>query len=270
MKISLKKLNILDEGLTVKKTYDFEAKVRAADKVGDKITVGLGNATVYVITGDTKTPVMKGHHDGEIWGLDIDGDTVVTSCDDNKLMTWSIAKHKNIGTFTLNEKAGEKIKYGASSITNLPDNQCSRAVSVCPTLKHIAVATNNGELHIHSLEDPSKILDIRADATRWIEKIAYSPDGKWLAFGTHENKVIVYETDPSGKYTPKGHLAGNSSYIMALDWTDDSTFIRTNSGAYEYLFYKIPDMKQDPSKYKVFIKYRWRYYNQGHALCHSI
>jgi WD40 repeat protein len=243
-----RKLNILDLELKVKKTYDFDGKVRAADKVGDKVVVGLSNATILVITGDTKTPVMKGHHDGEIWGLDICDDTVYTSCDDNKLMTWSISNKKNLGTYTLNEKAGEKIKYGASSITNLPDNQCSRAVAYCPALKHIAVATNNGELHVHSAEDPSKILCVKKDTERWIEKIAYSPDGKWLAFGTHENSVIIYETNASGQYTVKGKCTGMSSYIMALDWTDDSAFIRTNSGAYEYLFYKIPDCKQDPSK----------------------
>ena len=243
-----RKLVILDEDLKVIKTYDFDSKVRAADKFGDKIAVGLSDATILVITGETKTPVMKGHHDGELWGLDISDDTIVTTGDDNKLMSWSISNRKNLGTYKLNEKAGEKIKYGASSITNLPDNQCSRAVAYCPSLKHIAVATNNGELHIHSADDPSKILDIRADATRWIEKIAYSPDGQWLAFGTHENKVIVYQTDKSGKYTVKGTVGGMSSYVMALDWTDDSTFFRTNSGAYEYLFYKVPEMKQDPSK----------------------
>lgn len=242
-----KKLNILDLSLAIKKTYDFESKIKAADKVGDKIAVGLGNATIYVISGETKTPVMKGHHEGEIWGLDINDDTIYTSCDDNKLMSWSISQRKNLGTYTINEKAGEKIKYGASSITNLPDNQCSRAVAYCPSLKHLAVATNNGELHIHSAEDPSKLLSVRADCKRWIEKIAYSPDGKWLAFGTHENEVIIYETNPSGEYSIKGKCKGMSSYIMALDWTDDSTFIRTNSGAYEYLFYKIPDCKQDPS-----------------------
>lgn len=242
-----RKLIILGEDLVVQKSMEFEASIKAADMVGDKLVVGLKNATIHVIAGGSKQTVMKGHHDGETWGLDVIGDDIVTSGDDNKVMIWNIPSHKNKSVITINDKPGEKIKYGASSITDLPDNQCSRSVAYCQSLKQIAVACNNGEIHIHSIDNPDKLLNIKKDATRWIERMVYSPDGKYLAVGTHDDKVYIYETSLGGDYSFIGKLAGNSSYIMALDWTDDSTYIRTNSGAYEYLFYKIPEMTQDPS-----------------------
>jgi len=46
----------------------------------------------------------------------------------------------------------------------------------------------------------------------------------------------VYEIDDNGagaKYVLKGH----TSYIMALDWSADSSYIRSNCGAYELLFF---------------------------------
>jgi WD40 repeat protein len=239
-----KKLNILGTDLSVQSTIEFACSIKGCDMMGDKMVVGLKDATIIVVSGSDKKTVMKGHHDGEIWGLDVMGDNIVTSCDDNKVMLWNIPSHTNKSVFTINEKAGEKIKYGASSITHMPDNQCSRAVAVCPSLKQLAVACNNGEIHIHSSENPDQMLDMKKDATRWIERMIYSPNGKYLGVGTHDDKVYIYETAANGKYTLKGTCKGNSSYIMALDWTDDSQFIRCNSGAYEYLFYKIPECSQ--------------------------
>lgn len=243
-----KKVNILNEDLAVQSTLEFESNIKGIDVQGGKTAVGLKNATIMIVTGDKKEPVMRGHHDGEVWGLETMGDDIVTTCDDNKIMLWNVPSHKNKGIFIINDKAGEKIKYGASSITNLPDNQCARSVCYCPQLKHFAVGVNNGELHIHSSESPDKLLDMKKDATRWIERMIYSPDGKLLAVGTHDDKVYIYETNASGKYTLKGKCTGNSSYIMALDFTDDSKYIRCNSGAYEYLYYKVPECTQEASK----------------------
>jgi WD40 repeat protein len=240
-----KKVNILSDDLSVQSTQEFEAGIKAADMLGDKMCVGLKTATIYVVSGSDKQSVMKGHHDGEIWGLDVMGEDIVTSCDDNKVMIWNVPTHKHKAQITINEKAGERIKYGAASITHLPDNQCARSVAYCPTLKHVAVAANNGELHVHDAEHPENLLYSTQDSKRWIERMVYSPNGKYLAIGDHEQQVHVYATSADGKYKFIGKCVGNSSYIMALDWTDDSTMIRTNSGAYEYLFYKIPDCKQD-------------------------
>ena len=83
-----------------------------------------------------------------------------------------------------------------------------------------------------------------ADSSEWIEVMAFSPDQKLLAVGSHDNAIYIYET---GGWTLKGKCTGHSSFIMALDWAKDGSYIRSNCGAYELLFWTTEDCKQDPN-----------------------
>ena len=188
---------------------------------------------------------MKSHHDGEIWGLEtLENGDIITSCDDNKVMVWDTKNKKNKGVYIINAKAGPKIKYGASSMTAYPDNQCSRAVCYNPKTNEVAVATNAGEVQIRSLDELGSVKKSLASAQRWIEFMAYSPNGDYLAVGTHSNTIVVYNTS---NYSTKGTLTAQKSSIRSLDWSKDSTYLRSNSEAYELLFFNIDSMKQDPS-----------------------
>lgn len=66
---------------------------------------------------------MQGHSDGEVWGLDIDGDfNVVTSADDNKVLVYSLEERKCIAKGVVDENAGPPRKRGASTLSNYPPN----------------------------------------------------------------------------------------------------------------------------------------------------
>ena len=65
-----------------------------------------------------------------------------------------------------------------------------------------------------------------------------------VAIGSHDNNVYVYYT---WDWTLKCTLKGHSSFIIALDWSSDNTYIRTNCGAYELLFWTISNCEQDKS-----------------------
>ena len=70
--------------------------------------------------------------------------------------------------------------------------------------------------------------------------MAFSPDGQYLAVGSHDNMIRVYST---ADWSLTGNCRGHSSYIMALDWCKESKYLRTNCGAYELLFWTVPDCK---------------------------
>lgn len=76
----------------------------------------------------------------------------------------------------------------------------------------------------------------------WIEVIESSPDGRYLAIGSHDNNIYIYEGT-----TRRFILKGHNSFIVALDWSQDGSYIRSNCGAHEILYWTISEegAKQD-------------------------
>lgn len=66
-----------------------------------------------------------------------------------------------------------------------------------------------------------------------------------MAVGSHDNHVYVYAIDDDGKYTMYKDFNKHSSYVQALDWAADSSYIRSASGDYEKLYFNIADKVHD-------------------------
>lgn len=75
------------------------------------------------------------------------------------------------------------------------------------------------------------------DPDEWAEVIKYSPDESMLAVGSHDNNIYIY--DVSKDYTLKTKCVGHTSFITCLDWTADSTYIRSNCGSYDLLYFNL-------------------------------
>ena len=75
-----------------------------------------------------------------------------------------------------------------------------------------------------------------------IHELKFSPDGHYLAVGSNDNFVDIYQVVSSGSSELKqvGQCSGSSSFITHLDWSIDSKYLQTNSGASERLFYQMP------------------------------
>jgi WD40 repeat protein len=79
-----------------------------------------------------------------------------------------------------------------------------------------------------------KLLTEFHDAKQWISDLKFSPDGKSLAVGAHDNGIYLYTVGQQFKRRAK--FAKHNSYITHLDFTADSQRVRSNCGAYELLF----------------------------------
>ena len=218
--------------------------VRAIDVMNGQMLVGQRDGTITLASGDDRKNIMMSHSDGEVWGLHQKADgAVVTSGDDNKVMVWDPESRTHKKTIKVSDRKNKSKRGGASTLSKLPDSQCSRCVTANDT--YCAIAGNDGAVSIRSLSDPDTELHLLQDSTEWIEVMAFSPDNKWLAVGSHDNKVYIYDVE--GSFSLKNKCSGHSSYIMAMDWCTQSHYLRTNCGAYELLFFTIPDCEQDTS-----------------------
>jgi WD40 repeat protein len=210
---------------------------------------------------------MTSHCDGEVWGLDvidIDGAgdlRVITSADDNRILAYKPLEHLALceGKVANPPKKKPKGGYkgGASSMSSQPAECQSRCVAFNVTLKHLAVAGNTGIVSIRevdwaevdarkkgALDNIKYKLFKEVKKAEWIECMAYSPDSKNLAVGSHDNMIYLVDTK---NYKKTVKLTGHSSFLTSIDFSVCGTYLRSNCGAYELLFFNIPNKKRDPS-----------------------
>lgn len=216
---------------------DMNCLVRAIDFNGSSLLIGTRDGSISVTAnGEVTGTIMNSHSDGEVWGLAHGHDgTIVTSGDDNKVMIWDVQNRKLDKVAKVTDRV-KKIRRGASTLSKYPDSQCSRCVATNGSL--MAVSGNDGQVSVRNISEPNEIVHEITEPKEWNEVMAFSPDGAYLAVGSHDNNIYVYSTSD---FALVGTCRGHNSYIMALDWCAHSKYIRSNCGAYELLFFTVPD-----------------------------
>lgn len=121
-----KALIVWDEKSQTEKTrYNLPAHARSIDHKDGKILVGTRDGQILTIDNGNSQVIINGHGTGETWGLDISADgLIVTTGDDNKIITFDPKTNKAISQGTINNTPGVKQKIGgASTLSLLPPNQ---------------------------------------------------------------------------------------------------------------------------------------------------
>lgn len=176
--------------------FDFGVLPRAIDVFnGEKFVVGLRSGSIIecnIASGEMST-IMESHNDGEVWGLDQDPAHVFTTGDDNQVKKWDPATRKCVDTAAVNQAQRKARRNRASTLGSHPDSQSSRAVAVNNHTGDVAVCANDGSITIRTLDDFNNIKHELTDSLEWIECAEYSPDGKYLAAGSHDTNIYVYD-----------------------------------------------------------------------------
>jgi microtubule-associated protein-like 6 len=143
------KINVIDtSSKQIESTQEYSF-VRAIDLKDGKMLVGQRDGTIVLSDGGNRTPIMSSHSDGEVWGLVQQADgTVVTSADDNKVMFWDPTSRRHLKTCKVSDRRTKAKRGGASTLSRLPDSQCSRALAV--NADWIVVAGNDGAVSVRA------------------------------------------------------------------------------------------------------------------------
>lgn len=90
-----------------------------------------------------------------------------------------------------------------------------------------------------------QLISMHTDGNEQIDCVKFSPDGRFLALGSRDNHIYIYQvSEEYRKYNRIGRCSGNSSFITNIDWTTDGTYIQSNSGDYEHLFWNATICRQ--------------------------
>ena len=108
-------------------------------------------------------------------------------------------------------------------------------MDVSPDESMIAAGFKNGTVRVYDyIQEQVKLKKVWKCCKEWVSDLKFSPNGKFLAIGSHDNAIYIY-TVPELK--PKFKMNKHSSYITHLDWAEDSLSLHSNCGAYELLFW---------------------------------
>uniref|UniRef100_A0A3Q2TVD2 EMAP like 3 n=1 Tax=Fundulus heteroclitus TaxID=8078 RepID=A0A3Q2TVD2_FUNHE len=208
-----------------------EREVEIPEKFGAVRTVAVVNDEELLV-GTTRNAILRGSfsngfvaivqgHLDEMWGLAThpSQDLFLSCSHDRQVCLWNTEEHNLDWCITLEE-------YGLCA-------------DFCPSGSVVSVGLSTGRWVVLDLET-KEVISESIDGNEQLSVMRYSPDGRFLAVGSHDNFIYIYSVTESGRrYSRFGRCNGHSSFITHLDWSKDGGYIVSNSGDYEILYWDI-------------------------------
>ncbi|KAA0711249.1 Echinoderm microtubule-associated protein-like 1 [Triplophysa tibetana] len=181
----------------------------------------IGTTKNYVLQGSLDgefIPITQGHID-ELWGLTVHPQKhqFLTCGHDKHVCLWDSDSHQPIWTKTMEDAA--------------------QSAGFHPTGATVAIGTLTGRWLVLDTETKD-LVTVHTDGNEQLSVMRFSPDGNFLAIGSHDNYIYIYAVGENGKkYSRVGKCSGHSSFITHLDWSVNSQYLVSNSGDYEILYW---------------------------------
>ncbi|NWX96503.1 EMAL1 protein, partial [Nothoprocta ornata] len=190
-----------------------------AEGKGDVVLIGTTRNFVLqgTLSGDF-FPITQGHTD-ELWGLAVHSSKpqFFTCGHDKHITLWDATSHRPIWNKIIDDPA--------------------QSSGFHPSAPVVAVGTLTGRWFVFDTETKD-LVTVHTDGNEQLSVMRYSPDGNFLAIGSHDNCIYIYGVSENGrKYTRIGKCSGHSSFITHLDWSVNSQYLVSNSGDYEILYW---------------------------------
>ncbi|GAB0201996.1 echinoderm microtubule-associated protein-like 3 [Grus japonensis] len=199
----------------------FGAVRTIAEGPGDELLVGTTrNALLRGTLAAGFTPIVQGHTD-EVWGLATHPSCCLflTCGHDRQLCLWDGQEHALAWSLALED-------------TGL-------CADFHPGGQVVAVGLLTGRWLVLDTTTQQPLAG-GSDGNEQLSVVRFSPDGSFLAIGSHDNFIYIYSVTEGGrKYTRFGRCVGHSSFITHLDWSKDGRFVMSNSGDYEILYWDV-------------------------------
>ncbi|XDA83546.1 hypothetical protein R6Z07F_013435 [Ovis aries] len=205
---------------------DFGPVRTVAEGRGDTLYVGTTRNSILQGSVHTGFSLLVQGHMEELWGLATHPSRAqFVTCGQDKLVhLWSVESHQPLWSRTIEDPA--------------------RSAGFHPSGSVLAIGTVTGRWLLLDTETHD-LVAIHTDGNEQISVVSFSPDGAYLAVGSHDNLVYVYTVDQGGRKVSRlGKCSGHSSFITHLDWAQDSSCFVTNSGDYEILYWDSSTCKQ--------------------------
>ncbi|XP_075782700.1 echinoderm microtubule-associated protein-like 1 isoform X3 [Pelodiscus sinensis] len=190
-----------------------------AEGKGDVVLIGTTRNFVLqgTLSGDF-FPITQGHTD-ELWGLAIHPSKpqFFTCGHDKHITLWDATSHRPIWNKIIEDPAQSSGFHPSGSV--------------------VAIGTLTGRWFVFDTETKD-LVTVHTDGNEQLSVMRYSPDGNFLAIGSHDNCIYIYGVNENGrKYSRIGKCSGHSSFITHLDWSVNSQYLVSNSGDYEILYW---------------------------------
>ncbi|XP_073494523.1 echinoderm microtubule-associated protein-like 1 isoform X5 [Phyllobates terribilis] len=190
-----------------------------AEGKGDVVLIGTTRNFVLqgTLAGDFST-ITQGHTD-ELWGLASHSQKpqFLTCGHDKQITLWDAISHRPVWSKSIEDPAQSAGFHPSGSV--------------------VAIGTLTGRWFVLDT-DTKDLVTVHTDGNEQLSIMCYSPDGNFLAIGSHDNYIYIYAVNENGrKYSRIGKCSGHSSFITHLDWSVNSQYLMTNSGDYEILYW---------------------------------